>query len=44
MILLAAAMALYLSLQSYNTVAGIGMDVSSGDDAVADSAEQNQTY
>ena len=44
MTLLVAALAVYLSLQACNTVSGIGKDVSSGADAVTDSAEQNKTY
>lgn len=42
--LIAAALAASLSLQACNTVAGIGKDVSSGADAVTDSAEQNKSF
>lgn len=42
--LIAAALAASLSIQACNTVAGIGKDVSSGADAVTDSAEQNKSY
>ena len=41
---IAAALAASLSLQACNTVSGIGKDVSSGADAVTDSAEENKNY
>ena len=44
MTLIAAALGMSLSLQACNTVAGIGKDVSSGADAVTDSATQNKSY
>lgn len=43
-ITIAAALAVSFSLQACNTVAGVGKDVSSGADAVTNSAEQSKTY
>lgn len=42
--LIAAALAASFSLQACNTVSGIGQDVSSGADAVTESAEKNKGY
>lgn len=42
--LTAATLAASISLQACNTVSGIGKDVSSGADAVTDSAEKNKGY
>lgn len=44
MTLIAAALVASLSLQACNTVSGIGQDVSSGADAVTESAEKNKGY
>ncbi|PWE28415.1 Entericidin EcnAB [Maritimibacter sp. 55A14] len=43
-LLIAVALAASLSLLACNTMAGIGEDVSSGADAVTDSAEKNKNY
>lgn len=44
MTLIAAALAASMSLQGCNTLAGVGRDVSSGGDAVTDSAQKNKGY